>query len=179
MQTVTAYTLAELQAQHPQAFERVRKQWEEFAYSVEVPWAQESVDSLRAACEAFGGELERWDISPHSMPTASVWIDSDRERDQLLVRETLERLGYWPKDSDAPTFPGLCKLTGYCLDDDILEHVYRETLQGDTLSGSLESAAYIVMRAMEGNLEQWLDDESMLANWGERLYTEDGLLVRK
>lgn len=185
-QQVTAYTLSELKDAAPDAFERVHKEWAELCD--EIPWADETMDSLKAVISACGARLKDWSVGPESHRSYlkvdaddGYAPDGDENADCLdkdaawMLWEILTPLGY-VKDG-AADFPGHCKLTGYCADDDFLEATYKALQGGDTLTEALEGLAHDAARMMESDLEQKQDEDSMLANWGDRLYTIDGIEI--
>lgn len=64
--TITVYTLAELKAQFPKAYERAYERWK--AQDHDIPWQKETMDSLKAVIAAAGAELRDWSIGP--------WVNS-------------------------------------------------------------------------------------------------------
>ena len=76
---------------------------------------------------------------------------------------------------DAIAFNGTCPSTGYCADDTFAEYVYWAVRTGySTLKEALEECAGIASTLMEWDQEQQEEADSMLANWGDNEYTEDG-----
>ena len=187
--TITIYTPAELKEQYPAAYEKVLKAWAEaVGDSGDIPWSGETIDSLKQVIEACGFELRDWRIGPYSPSYVKVSGDDDYYPDNYgdddeprakdadwYLTNVLAPLGY-VNDGKAH-FPGLCKLTGYGADDDLLESVYKSLLSGRTLTEALEDLADDVRRMFEADLEQQQDEESMLANWGDSLFTEHGEMI--
>ena len=177
MKQINVYNLIELKEQFAQAYERVLKRWSDaVAESGDIPWSREVMDSLKAVIELFGGELADWQIGPYGPCSATVrGIEDEEWTSQRLLDEVLTPLGY-ARDRQGH-FPGLCKLTGYCADDDFLEGVYERVTAGQPLTSALESLAGDAGKMMEADLEQQQDGDSMLANWGDRHFTEAGTAV--
>lgn len=175
--TITVYTLEELETVNPVAFERVHKKWKD---SIDyLPWSDEIMASLKAVIEACGATLKNWSIGAYSPSHVRVEIYDSEDETSLVsmnagrfVSEILEPNGY-TKDGKA-YFPGICKWTGYCGDDDLIEAVYKALVRGNSLKDALEGLASVAQRFMEDDLEQHEEVESMLANWGRREYTLDG-----
>lgn len=181
---VTGYTLAEIETAHPEAFERIHDRWRDLVYRDQAPWADETMDSLRAVIDAAGGSLDDWSIGPDS-GSCSVGIDDHYTYHNAsgehsapcgarwFRREVLAPLGYVRPDGRA-YFPGLCKLTGYYADDAFLEDAYRSLRKGETLREALEGLAHVASRMMADDLEQQAGRDGMFANWGDRLFDEHG-----
>jgi hypothetical protein len=74
-------------------------------------------------------------------------------------------------------FPGNCRWTGYCADDDFIEAVYESMAAGSTLTEALESLGDVAVRLMQADLHQDCEAGSMLANWEDRKFTDQGIEV--
>ena len=185
---VTGYKLDELKEVAPDAYERICEHWREVVYSDTAPWSDETMESLKAVVEAFGARLDDWSIGADSGSiTVSVEDDYEytnasgdhtaRKGPAWARREVLKPLGY-VKANGRADFPGLCAFTGYCADDAFMERVYERLLKGDTLTEALESCGPLASKMMEDDYEQQANEESMLANWGDNLYTVEGERVK-
>lgn len=181
--TIPVYTLEELRTINPGAFEKIHNEWRNVVASDQAPWSDEVIDSLKAVVDACGGTLKAWSIGAYAPSSMMVSVEDEFEdgeevfakKDSAWMFEHILRpLGYKGHKEKGVDFPGLCPFTGYCADDDFLEAVYKELQRGYTLTEALESLADVARKHMEDDTEQAQDEESMLANWGERLYTEDG-----
>lgn len=170
-ETRTIYTLAELKSAHPDAYAKVHARWAESVYADGAPWAEEVQDSLRCVVEACGGTINH---------RGTAEADDCRDTDDgetlkdaaWLIENVLAPSGYAPEG--VPTFPGLCKWTGYCADDDMIESVYEDMAGGMTLQDALRSLDNVAQRHAEDDLEQMADEESMHANWDGREYDAEG-----
>ena len=172
--TVTVYTLAELKKSNPEAFEEIHKKWQ--AGCTESNWASEVMDSLNAVVKACGARMKNWSIGPYNNSSIRIGDVDDRGQDlKWFKREVLKPNGYPYRGKIK--FAGLCKLTGYCADDDFLEQVYKELVDGATMTDALESLAHVAQKHFENDLEQQQDEENMMANWEDRLFTFDGKAV--
>lgn len=194
-ETVESYTLEELETAHPEGYARVLRDWQDDARASDyTPWADEVMASLKAVVGAYGATLTDWSIGPWSPSDLSVSVEDDetgrecadydecegcpdcedRPKDaDWLLANVLRPLGYADKDGNAD-FPGLCKFTGYCADDDFMESVYRSVESGETLSDALRGLADVARRMMEDDCEQAASEESMRANWGDARFLADG-----
>jgi hypothetical protein len=185
--TINVYTLAELKEQFPDAYEKVHERWMDgVARSGDIPWSSEVMDSLTAVVEAAGGTLDDWSIGPDGGRCSVTVEDETDAEDEAPVKgadwffwNVLVPHGYYkgsPGDKVAD-FPGHCKFTGYCADDDFLEAAYKALGDGDSLTEALEGLADVAAKHMADDLEQQQDEESMEANWGDSRFTEDGIMV--
>ena len=196
MKTIEAYTLAELKSSHPDGYERAHNRWKE-QQGDDIPWTAETMDSLKAVIAEFGGILNDWSIGAYnseSFVSVSVsdefekWFTDDEgdedyhmiQKDaQWAIDSVLKPLGYPVSNVGHihAKFPGLCKLTGYCADDDMLESVYKALEQGETLTDALQGLADVARIAMESNLEQQQSEDSMIANWEDFHFLADGTMI--
>ena len=179
--TRTLYTLGELKAKFPDAYAKVHARWMDACATDETPWSEETMDSLKACVKACGATLKDWSIGAYSYSSVKVECDDEYEDDAgefhakdhtWLLREVLAPNGY-AKDCK-PDFPGLCKWTGYCADDSMIEAVHGAMVGGATLSDALESLADVAREEMESNCDQARSEEDMEANWEENEYEENG-----
>lgn len=176
--TVQTYSLAELKEAHPEAYERVHERWKE-GQSGDIPWSEETMDSLKAVVKACGGRLTDWSIGAYAQSHCSVSVDDEdgdtgKPKDaRWFRREVLKPNGYI-RANGHPYFPGNCAFTGYCADDTFLEAAYKALQEGETLTEALEGLADVAREMMEADLEQAESEESMEANWGDNRYLEDG-----
>lgn len=177
--TLLAYRLADLKAVSPDGYERVAARWREGAHS---GWDSDTLASLKAVVNACGFTLKDYSIGAHSH--LSVRGPEEREdengapmTDRAWLEAKLDELGY-EKDEKGYSFPGKCPFTGYCADEDFLQDVYMSVaFSGQDLKGAVEGLADKAREIMEDDLEQAQDEETMLANWDEKLYLPDGTEV--
>lgn len=175
MRTVTVYTLAELKSEHPAGYARVLRRWETRCEQDTTPWVDEIVNSYKAVVAACGAKLEDWEFGAYSCPYVSIDVPEELDNNREAFDETLKTLGYW-KDG-APHFPGLCKFTGYCADDDILEAVSNAFQGGESLRYALMKGASKTAKLIDADADAWKDEENMEANWDRREYLADGTEV--
>ncbi len=175
MRTVTVYTLAELKKEHPAGYARVLRRWGEGCAQDTPPWSKETVDSYKAVVAACGAKLKNWSFGAYSQPYVSIDVPEELDNDREAFDDTLKTLGYW-KDG-APHFPGLCKLTGYCADDDILETVSNAFQGGKSLRYALMKGASKTAKMIDADADAWKDEENMEVNWYHHEYLEEGTEV--
>ncbi len=148
------------------------------------------MDSLKSAAKACRVTLTDYTLGPddsdirvncedtYEHPTTGKQIPKGRA---WFIREVLYPLGYCDQHGKPAAFgklfPGLCKLTGYCADDDILESLYRSLCEGRTLSEAWSDLGSVVSRMIADDYEQQADEESMRANWGEAEFDEHGNMI--
>lgn len=172
MRTVTVYTLAELKKEHPAGYARVLQRWKTHCEQDTPPWAEEAVDSYKAVVAACGATLKNWSFGAYSRPYVSIDVPEELDNSREAFDETLKTLGYW-KDN-APHFPGLCKFTGYCADDIILEAVSNAFQGGESLRYALLKGASKTAKMIDADADAWKDEENMEANWSRCEYLADG-----
>lgn len=192
--TITVYTLAELKTANPDAFASVLQRWAE-GQTADIAWASKTINSLKAVVDACGGVLHEYSIGPDQPCSMSVSVadtfsdefDVQREVDngemqkdgKWLYDHVLNHLGYTMSNVGHfhVEFPGLCPWTGYCADEDFIEHVYKRLEAGDTLTEALESLAGEASKHMADDLEQQQGEDCMMMNCNDLLFTEDGTEV--
>jgi hypothetical protein len=174
VKTIKIYTLEELKTLFPEAYAKVHEKWKEACQrSGETPWQGEVMDSLKAVVRACNGRMKDWSIGPYTHCDITIGDIDDEDQDmQWFVDNVLKPNGYWV--NGAAVFPGNCAFTGYCADDDFLEQVHKELASGSTMTQALESLADAARQHMEDDAEQQEEEDSMLANWGEREFTKHG-----
>lgn len=178
--SVTVYTLEELKESHPEAYKAVHERWEALTLRDNPPWMEETMASLRAVIDACGGKLADWSIGAWTQCSATVeGIDDEEQGREWFLHNVLKPNGYTRRNGHA-YFPGNCKFTGYCADDDFLEATWKALKRGDTLTRALEGLADKAGEMMEADYEQAQEEESMLANWGAdsgTRFTETGKMA--
>lgn len=166
---VEVFTLAELKDAHPDSYAKVLDRW---ASRAESGWNDEIIDSLKAVCDALGVSLRDWDLGPHNRSNRIRVDVPDYDDERAHVLEVLANLGY--AKGESVEFTGLCALTGYCADDDLLESVWKDVNSGESLQHAVQSLESDIGRMMEDDLEQAQSEESMVANWEHLEFDEDG-----
>lgn len=177
-QQVTVYRLEELQAQFPAAYKAVHERWKKGIHSEPAPWSDEIMASLKAAVKACHAKLTDWSIGAYSPSYLTVDVPEPNDEDGRTDLERFTDNVLIPNKYKVGEFPGLCPFTGYCADEDFVEHVYKRLVAGDTLKDALESLADLASQFMEDDLKQMEEEESMHANWGESLFTKNGQLIK-
>jgi len=166
---VNVYTLAELKDAHPDAYAKVLDRW---ASRAESGWNDEIIDSLKAVCDLLDVSLRDWQLGPHNRSNRIRVDVADIDDERAHVLEALSTHGY--AKGESVSFPGICALTGYCADDDLLESIWKDVDSGESLKDAVESLESIIARMMEDDLEQAQSEESMIANWGGLDFDENG-----
>lgn len=178
-ETRTLYTLAELKERFPDAYKKVLARWEDLCdRSGDIPWVDETMASLKAVVAACGATLRDWSIGCYSYSSIKVEVEDEDDEGNTkdaawLIREVLRPNGYVNEKGEAD-FPGLCKWTGYCADDAMIEAVYKGMLAGETLTKALGRMADVAREYMESDADAQRSEDSMDANWSDNEYTEGG-----
>jgi len=135
------------------------------------------MDSLKQTFSFFDCEMKNWQIGTNCPSfIKAVCIELEDETPLTYVEDRLISKGY-EKSNGRITFPGLCKLTGVCFDEDFLESVYNDVLNGDSLQQAMEGLAYVAQKLLEAEYEQEMSEDTMLCSWGDNEYTEDGKAI--
>lgn len=179
--TKKIFTLAELKAEHPDAYERVLKA--ERDSQEDIPWQDETFDSMKACIEACGATLKDWSIGAYSPSHVRVEVQDDYRRRETgettpkgvpwLIESVLKPNGYLDH-LGAPSFPGVCKWTGYCVDDDMIEAVYEAMRDGSNLSDALEGLADKARETLEAEDEYQRSEEAIAERLCDREYDANG-----
>ena len=188
MKTIEVYTPAELKKLFPDAFSKAH---ERYIYSdLETPWSDETIQSMKEVFKAAHIALREWSIDGNNPCCSYVKFDIETATGELTGQRAiawLENNLFWKlrtpwgikKIKDRVTYrhapgsiPG-CPLTGYCADDDYLDALTKEILEGATIKESFERLAYVAGKILEGEIEYMQSEEYFLENEYME-YTKDG-----
>lgn len=139
--TVTLYKFDELPSEC--AKERAReigRQW----VSEDPAWNTESLESVKAFCEAFGVRLTEWSIGAYCPFSFSTDAENRHFRGRKL------------RNFDRDHMP-----TGYCLDCDLWMTFYDEFKKTGDAKTAFNEALCAGFKAWRDDLEYQLDDESI------------------
>jgi hypothetical protein len=168
MKTVTTnlYAFSELSDTARQyAIERER----ESRQSHGTPWTEETIDSLRKALDLFGCSAI-WTVGSSHTSVRNIGLPSlDEDCTPLsFVVDALRGIGC-TIDGDTPTFPGDCKLTGYCADEDLLQAFYESVLEAGNkydpesiLRDAVRDMIYKAGDILEAEEEHYMSDEDIV-----------------
>lgn len=200
-ETRTLYTLAELKAVNPEAYERVYEEWRARCSKSQSPWLEETCDSLLSCVKGFGFTPRDWSIGSCDSDVRVVdpydndvaWaldcverMDEDETDEALLARignpsiyrarQRLIDAGYKPDADGNFKFQGLCPWTGYCADDEYAESVWEDVTArgGCSVKEALENLGVVAQRLLSAEEEYEAGEENMLIQWEENEYTIDG-----
>lgn len=138
--------------------------------------------SLKAVCEAcnlrlsdwsFGSYCRNWkvkvsnyDVEYLSGPRALAWFL------RILIDNGYPR----PKRFVDMEFTGVCGFTGVCYDEDVVETVWKELLDGETVSRAFDQVAYTFCKGLEAEYEYRTSEEAIMEylDEDEEIYTKDG-----
>lgn len=177
--TITLFSLPALKEHCPEAYAKVLALWKQCTASQEAPWATEVADSITSVVKACGGRVRNW-VLDSSFGRVNVEVD-DYEDDgktpkgpEWFKREVLKPNGYLDSDGN-PEFPGRCRFTGYCFDDDCLESVWMHmSSKSLLLSAALARLGVLAGGHLDDAREQQATEESMHANWDHCWFTATG-----
>lgn len=194
MQTISIYSLSELNEAHPEGFKTAYDRWcDKGIYDHGIAWQDETIDSLKALIEAAGAKLKNWSLGAYNRGNfisvdagdsddltgkrAFAWLEN-RLLSALRVpwkgdeRKRLRKYG-------AFYYAGLvepCPFTGYCADDNYLDALRERIAKGDTVKEALESLADTCAKLLEDELQYQLTEEYFIeqgdANGWQ--FTEEG-----
>lgn len=144
--------------------------------------SQEMLDSLKAVCEAcnlrlvdysFGSYCRNWKVGVNNYDVE----DLEGNRALAWFLRVLIDNGYArPKHFKDMQFPGVCGFTGVCFDDDIVECVWNELLEGKPVRKAFDRVAKMFCDTLENEYAYLTSEEAILdyLDQSEEIYTEDG-----
>ncbi len=142
----------------------------------------EMMESLRTVTNACGLRLLDWsfglsdrnwkvkvsnyDVEDLDGPRALAWFL------RILIDHGYER----PKKFAEMKFPGKCGFTGVCYDEDVVETVWKELLNGKTVRKAFDKVAYTFCKSLESEYEYLTSEECIMdmLDEQEEIYKEDG-----
>jgi hypothetical protein len=144
--------------------------------------SQEMLDSLKAVCEAcnlrlvdysFGIYCRNWNVSVNNC------MVNDLEGNRALawfLRVLIDNGYARPKHFRDMEFPGVCGFTGVCFDEDIVECVWKELLDGRTVRKAFDQVAKMFCDTLENEYAYLTSKECIMDYLDEDadIYTEEG-----
>ena len=186
MKTITVYTPQELKEDFPDGYD---KAYQSYRDSVEwIPWMDEIMLSMQKIFEHSGIRLTDWEIGAWCYSHVSFDLDDDvRDLSGSRAMAWLEnnlfkylripwygekrlkgrKWGYKP-GSIPP-----CPFTGYCADEDFIDALKLDILNGGTLDDAYHNLARVAQKLAEQELEYAMSEEYFLEN-DYLEYTEEG-----
>lgn len=194
--SIVTYSITELKNNFPDGFKRALSHWQnKQCYDDGIPWAEETVDSLKALISAAGLALRDWSLGAYSRnnyiridfrdyqeisgPRAMAWLEnnllgslripwSGKGRDEIRKYGKLYR-------------PGLirpCPFTGYCADESFLNALVKSIRGGDTIKEAFTSLADVCQDLLEQEADAQQSEEYFVdhAEGNDWQFTEDGEL---
>lgn len=144
--------------------------------------SQEMLDSLKAILEAcnlrlvdysFGSYCQNWKVKVDNYHVE--YLEGNRALAWFL-RVLIDNGYARPKHFKDMEFPGFCGFTGVCFDDDIVECVWKELLDGETVVNAFGQVAKMFCDTLENELTYLTSEEAILdyLDQSEEIYTEEG-----
>lgn len=191
MKTIRTYTAKELKKKYPDAFERAHKRHAEGID--EIPWQDETMDSLKAVFKAAHIDLKDWSIGAYCYSyvrfdmgdagnltdqRAAAWLENNLYgplRIKPGIKDIAKRVRYGYKVGTVPP----CPFTGYCADDAMLDALNKSISRGDSLAGAFGDLASVAQGILENELDYTQSEESFLEDSAANdwYYTADGTQV--
>jgi hypothetical protein len=138
-ETLNIYKFNELLSER--AKERAREHGRQLVGENEV-WDTESLESVKAFCEAFGVRLAGWSIGAYSPIEFSTNVANKHFRKRKL------------RDFNRDNMP-----TGYCLDCDLWRTFYDEFKKTGDAKTAFNDALYAGFKAWRDDIEGQLEDD--------------------
>lgn len=142
---------------------------------------EEMADSLEAICSACCVKLVDWSFGPcdrnHRVEIRHSMEDESGPRALAWFLKVLIEHGYTrPKRFAEMEFPGVCGFTGVCYDDDAVETIWENLMDGATVKSAFDQVAYKFCQNAEAEEAHMQSDEYLLESMDqdEEIYTEDG-----
>ena len=188
MKTIEVYTPAELKERYPEGFEKAHS---DYNYNnIEIPWSDDTIESMKQVFKAANIALRDWSIDGNNPCCSYVKFDIETATGELTGQRAiawLENNLFWSlrtpwglkhiKDRVRYKHPAgsisECPLTGYCADDDYLDALTKEILEGATIEESFQRLANVAGKILEGEIEYMESEEYFLENDCME-YTKDG-----
>lgn len=175
MKRITVYKPSELKRIFPDAFERA---WHDWAEDIdEIPWMDETIDSLKAIFKACRIQLLDWALGPYdyrnhvrfnmgdaaelSGQRAVAWLENNLYGPMRIPWTGARRWKVLKYGEHAGELPP-CPLTGYCADDDFIDCLNRNVADGMTLQDSFSDLARECGRLLAAEAEDAVSEESFL-----------------
>ena len=157
------------------------KQAENDSYLLEFT-SQEMLVSLKAVCEACNLRLVNWSFGTYCRDydiKVSNYDVEDLEGNRALawfLRVLIDNGYARPKHFKDMQFPGVCGFAGVCFDDDIVECVWKELLDGEPVYKAFDQVAKMFCDTLENEYAYLTSEEAIMdyLDENEEIYTEDG-----
>jgi len=191
MKTIEVYTPAELKEHYPEGFEKAHS---DYNYNnIDIPWSDDTIESMKQVFKAANIALRDWSIDGINPRCSYVKFDIETATGELTGQRAiawLENNLFWKlrtpwgmkkiKDRvryhHAPGSIPECPLTGYCADDDYLDALTKEILDGSTIKEAFQNLGYVAGKILEGEIEYMQSEEYFIENdWME--YTAEGKAI--
>ena len=174
---VNTYTAQELKEHNPEAFEKAFERYKESQYSFGLNWGDEMFESLKALVELGGYKLKDYSLGDSSCRGNHITI-SERDCDDLSGRRAFAWLenNILAKLRDKNGELDAGKLTGYCFDHNLVEHLQESIKDGNSVKESLESLVDPYVKQVDAEWEDQLSEERFIdeSDANEIQFLEDG-----
>lgn len=158
-----------------------------------IPWQDETMDSLKACVSHAGFRIRDYSIGAYSRcylkldgddsildlrgPRALAWFENHYLSSLRIPwagpgRDKVRRYGYWYRPGMVPP----CPFTGYCFDDDCIEHVAKCLKGGDSVREAFESLGQLAGDQWESEMDHLRSPEGFadMAEANGLEFSEDG-----
>ena len=192
MKTINVYEFNEL---NDDAKKKAIEFYRDNNYDREIPWMEETIDSLRAIIDNSGLSLDDWslgtcnswirvgfteDIEDISGKRAISWLENNLLNDLRVPyygkkRKDLAQYGKYYRPGKIPP----CPFTGYCGDDDFLYSLIEDINSGMTIKDSFENLACKCQEIISGE-EDYQNSDEYIAEFLENNsceYTQEGRVL--
>ena len=197
--TVTLYTLDELKLRAESVYDKLYEKWKDQELQYPSPWCDEILQSLEAWCKLLDFRLTSYNICPYYysyIHVESIYDGDESEIENVHGRRAIAHvmnnlhsrytIPYSCKHKDYKKFMKYGKeyragkikpypLTGYYVDELLINKTIEAIKRGDTLKEALESLAYVIRDEMESDQEQQCSEESFLDANEDKYFTIDGV----
>jgi len=175
--TLTVYTLDELKDDHPSGYAIVLERWKQEVDELgESPCQREIIESLEAVVKACSANIIECSVGAYSSPVLTT--DAEPHDAEWFRTNVLAPLGYVRVYDDKVSFPGLCALTGYSSDDNLLEALWEDLSLGINLSHALSRLVVIVKEMVLDDFEELRSSDGMEDSYyGDQDYDKFGNIV--
>ena len=180
--SIQLYSFSELSADAQQhAIDRERELIASDYWSLDFFYTDVQA-SIRAITEACNLRVADYSYGPYCQNyklRVTGWHEDDNgPRAVAWFLRILIKHGYArTKRFKDMQFPGVCGFTGVCYDDDIVETIYRELIDGETVRRAFDAVSYRLCKIAEDEMEDQCSPENIrerLESDDDEIFTSDG-----
>ena len=155
MKTINVYKFEEL---NEKAQENARQWWRNVTAGDSYSWADESMKSIKALAEHFGGRVSNWSIDWFNNSHSTMDFEMPEYMTEKEISTRIHKLGKYNHTTGRGL--GDCVLTGYCADESAIDGFRLAWRRGERdLDVLMQSAFKAWLKDCQDEAIAQLDDE--------------------